>query len=59
MILTEKSTGNKYTAELIGITITTLKAKYIERYVRLHQINGIKSQFMPYTQVWKFFNKTR
>lgn len=59
MVLTEKSTGNKYTAELVGITVTTSKTKYIERYVRLHQINGIKSQFMSYTQVWKFFSRTR
>ena len=59
MVLTEKSTGNKYSAELVGITITTSKIKYIEHYVKLHQINGIKSQFMSYTQVWKFFNRTR
>lgn len=59
MILVEKLTGDKYKAELEGITISTAKAKYIERYVRLHQINGIKTQFLPYTQVWKFFNKTR
>lgn len=59
MILVEKSTGDKYKAEIEDVSISTPNASFLEHYVRLTQCNGIKSTMMTYTQVWKYFHKNR
>ena len=53
MTVVHKQTNEHYKAVLERVPITTPKAKYDEWYVRLTQINGIKSDMCPYTAAVK------
>ena len=53
MIVVHKQTNERYKAILERVPIITPNAKYDEWYVRLTQINGIKSDMCPYTSAVK------
>ena len=53
MIVTHKITKERYSAILESVPIITPKASYSLWYVRLSQINGIKSDMCEYTQAVK------
>lgn len=53
MIVTHKQSNERYKAVLDRVAITTPIAKYDEWYVRLTQLDGIKSDMCPYTSAVK------
>lgn len=56
MIAVHKVSGERYKAELEAVPITTPIASYREWYVRLTQVNGIKSDMCPYTSAVKRYH---
>ncbi len=56
MIVQHKVFKTLYKAKLERVLITTPKAKYDEWYVRLTEVNGIKSDICPYTEAVKRYN---
>lgn len=56
MIAVHKVSGEHYMAELEAVPITTPITSYIECYVRLTQVNGIKSDMCPYTSAVKRYH---
>ena len=53
MVVIHKATKQPYSAVLERVPITTPRATYNEWYVRLRQIDGIKSDMCPYTDAVK------
>ena len=53
MIVIHKVTKERYSAVLESVPITTSKTSYSLWYVRLSQINGIKSDMCEYTDAVK------
>lgn len=53
MTVVHRQTNEQYKATLERVAITTPQTSYNEWYVRLTQINGIKSDMCPYTSAVK------
>ena len=56
MIVVHKISGERYTAKLEAVPIVTPVTSYRDWYVRLTQINGIKSDMCSYTEAVKRYH---